>query len=109
MASARGRGRDPGVLARHFELGGEPVRAAEYLLEATRRAGRTGAYGIALHHAEHGIGLGAAGEVAAALHALAAEACHPLGRYVEGLEHGRIAGELSNRSRATIEFQPREV
>ena len=95
--------RDDAILARHFELGGEPARAAERYLAAARRAAGECAYEIALAHADRGIALSSDDEVSAALHLVAATVCHPLGRYADAITHGERALALTRSPAVRLE------
>jgi tetratricopeptide (TPR) repeat protein/tRNA A-37 threonylcarbamoyl transferase component Bud32 len=96
--------RDDGLLARHFELGGDRARAAEHYLAAARRAARESSYEIALAHARRGITLAADDEVSAGLHLVAATVCHPLGHYADAIEHGERALALTHDAALRLEL-----
>lgn len=49
---------DPLVLAKHFELGGRKIRAAEHYFRAAERAHRAGDNEVAIRRAERGLSLG---------------------------------------------------
>ncbi|MBI4953499.1 MAG: protein kinase [Myxococcales bacterium] len=65
---------DEALLARHFELGGEPTTAAEWYLRAAHQALRTDDEAGAAAHAERGLGCAEGGRQRGSLLALAARA-----------------------------------
>jgi tetratricopeptide (TPR) repeat protein len=65
---------EPGALARHFELGGEPARAAGWCAVAAERSLEGDDFAGILAWADRGIALGASGQLLGTLRLLGAEA-----------------------------------
>ncbi len=87
--------KDDAVLARHLEAGGSMSAAATRYLAAAQGALLEGASPLALTHAEKGLALESTAELVVPLTTAAAEACHVLGRYDEGLTHSERAQKVA--------------
>ncbi|HUH02182.1 MAG TPA: protein kinase, partial [Kofleriaceae bacterium] len=83
--------RDAGVLAEHFERGGEPARAARHLRTAAELALAASDLHTACALARRGLRCGARGEDAVALRLTLAEAMNWLGEAAEAMEHARVS------------------
>jgi tetratricopeptide (TPR) repeat protein len=64
----RTRERDALLVAQHFELGGQPARAAPWHLQAAQQALAANDFRAAIERAERGVRSGASGETLGALH-----------------------------------------
>lgn len=92
---------DAFVLAEHFALGGEALRAAAWYLEAAEQALAGNDFATAKERARLGAMAGAKGEMLGALHLAAAEAERSLGQTLAAHEHAVSAIGLLDRGGPT--------
>ncbi|WP_234023777.1 serine/threonine-protein kinase PknK [Sorangium cellulosum] len=87
---------DPGLIARHVEIGGDRARAALLYARATRRALASGAeLDAALELATRGLACGAEGMTRATLLVHKGQICELTGRVSEGLDAAEEAARLA--------------
>jgi hypothetical protein len=92
---------DAFVLAEHFALGGEALRAATWYLQAAEQALAGNDFATAKERARLGAAAGAKGDLLGALHLVAAEAERCAGQTVGAHEHAIAALSLLDRGGAT--------